>query len=87
MSGDRPTTNQFKVLKSDLAYSGWRKILKKTVRIDDEREYVFDVVHQVSLPHYHHGSSHPPCAPKVVLSCSRALVLLSGMRLVSMIGH
>lgn len=45
--GDKPP-HQFEVLGRDLAYSGWRKIVKKTVRIENEKEYVFDVVHQVS---------------------------------------
>eukprot|EP00752_Nemacystus_decipiens_P003331 g3082.t1 len=38
--------HQFKVLNRDLAYSGWRKIVKKTVRVEDDKDYVFDVVHQ-----------------------------------------
>lgn len=39
--------HQFQVLNRDLAYSGWRKIVKKTVRVEDDKDYVFDVVHQV----------------------------------------
>lgn len=45
--GGKPP-HQFEVLRTDLAYSGWRKIVKKTVRIEEEKEYVFDVVHQAS---------------------------------------
>ena len=45
--GADKTQHQFKVLNRDLAYSGWRKIVKKTVRVEDEKDYVFDVVHQV----------------------------------------
>lgn len=48
MAGGEKPPHQFEVLGRDLAYSGWRKIVKKTVRIENNREYVFDVVHQVS---------------------------------------
>ena len=47
---DKPQ-HQFTVLNRDLAYSGWRKIVKKTVRVEDDKDYVFDVVHQVLLVH------------------------------------
>lgn len=46
-AGDGKPQPKFKVLGRDLAYSGWRKIVKKTVRFEDEKEHVFDVVHQV----------------------------------------
>lgn len=45
--GNDKSQLRFKVLGRDLAYSGWRRIVKKTVCIEDEKEYVFDVVHQV----------------------------------------
>lgn len=44
---DNKPQHQFKVLNRDLAYSGWRKIVKKTIRVEDDKDYVFDVVHQV----------------------------------------
>lgn len=48
-AGDSPPSHPFKVLSRDVAYSGWRKIVKKTVSIEGEKEYVFDVVHQVNV--------------------------------------
>ncbi|CAM9446863.1 unnamed protein product, partial [Laminaria digitata] len=45
-AGDVKSQPKFKVLGRDLAYSGWRKIVKKTVQFEDEKEHVFDVVHQ-----------------------------------------
>lgn len=45
--GDDKSQHQFKVLNRDLAYSGWRKVVKKTVQVENEKEYVFDVIHQV----------------------------------------
>ncbi|CAB1099379.1 unnamed protein product [Ectocarpus sp. CCAP 1310/34] len=44
--GEGKPQHDFKVLNRDLAYAGWRKIVKKTVRVEDEKDYVFDVVHQ-----------------------------------------
>ena len=46
-AGDGKPQPKFKVLGRDLAYSGWRKIVKKTVQFEGEKEHVFDVVHQV----------------------------------------
>lgn len=49
VAGDfNKSPHQFEVLGRDFAYSGWRKIVKKTVRVKNEKNYVFDVVHQVS---------------------------------------
>lgn len=50
-AGDGKPQHQFKVLNRDLAYSGWRKVVKKTVRVEDNKDYVFDVVHQVRNAH------------------------------------
>lgn len=74
MTGDRRSPNQFEVLGSEMAYSGWRNILKKTVRIDSERNYVFDVVHQVKLLLYNFSLwQNPPRKRIISVACSHQL--------------
>lgn len=67
-AGDGKPQPKFKVLSRDLAYSGWRKIVKKTVQFEDEKEHVFDVVHQVP---YHQTLLNKCLAPVSLARVSR----------------